>query len=330
MTVELDDVNVEVREQLDDEMQQKRARGDFIEETESEVVESEETEEAETEESEQENELDEDADDESKARDGSDNDDSGDASTGDGDDADSEVAGNGNVPRDRLNKEIQKRRELEARLVELESRISANTPPPENEVKSPIEGVTKDQFSEMQEAMIEGETDQAFDLFRKMLESAVSGAKNEARSEARVELETNRIQQELTTKANELSARFPELDYQSDLADETLIGEVVELRDINMSRGLTAAEALEKAVKYVAFENELKDRKSKPKSIASVPRTKQSVQDKIKLSEKEQGRLKGTSARHRAEVVDISKLSEDAFNNLSDEAKARARGDFLE
>ena len=330
MTIELEDVNVEAKEQLDKEMQQKIARGDFVEEAETEVIDGEESEEAETEEVEQEGDLDEAEAGETEEGAGSDSDDSSDSSTGDSDDTDSETADNGNVPRDRLNKEIQKRRELESRLMELESRILSNEPTPETEKKSPIEGVTKDQFSEMQEAMIEGETDQAFGLFRKMLESAVSGARDEARSEARVELETNRIQQELTTKANELSVRFPELDYQSDLADETLIGEVVELRDINMSRGLTAAEALEKAVKYVAFENELKDRKSKPKSIASVPRTKQTVQDKIKLSEKEQGRLKGTSARHRAEVVDISKLSEDAFNNLSEEAKARARGDFLE
>lgn len=235
---------------------------------------------------------------------------------------------NGNVPRDRLNKEIAKRRELEARLLQLESRLADNSAATEdNAPDSVIEGLTKESFSEMQEAMIEGETDVAFALFEKMLGNAVAGAKENARFEARAEVEMTKAQEQLSQKAAELSTRYPELDYQSDLADESLIGEVVELRDIHMDRGLSSAEALEKAVAYIAFENKLKDRQA-PKSLDAPSRG--GVKSKIDIASKEKGKLKGTSARHRPEVIDISKLNDDAFSKLSAEAIAKARGDFLE
>ncbi len=240
---------------------------------------------------------------------------------------------NGSVPRTRLNKEIQKRRDLEARIRELESGAPKAEPvkrelPPVASLKDKL---SKDGFNKMQEAMIEGDTDSAFEMFAEMLTSVATEVRNDAselaRQEAQDEFNANQTRSALSAVAAELAASYPELDHTGDDADETLIAEVVETRDIYINRGLSPVEALRKAVRMVAQDNELVDRKKGKAPV--VTKNAAAVQKKVALAEKAKGRLGGSSTQVPVRENRVAHLSDSDFARTSEEARRRARGDYL-
>lgn len=232
------------------------------------------------------------------------------------------------VPVSRLNKEIAKRQALEAKIRELETAVKQPAAEPEaTEAKKP--NVTKQDFEAMQEAMLDGETDQAFDLFAEMLAKANQApSREEIANEVRNELHMEAEMKELQTTAVEMGTKYPELDSSNENADAGLIEEVVETRDIYVDRGLNPAEALKRAVKIVANDHGLKDRSVKSLETPPARKKKMDVDAKLKLAEKEKGKLGGDSSK-KVQKLDISNLSDDQFARLSQEAKAKARGDYV-
>ncbi|MDG1858686.1 MAG: hypothetical protein P8I94_06265 [Emcibacteraceae bacterium] len=234
------------------------------------------------------------------------------------------------VPVDRLNKEIAKRKALEAKVAALE-----NAPAPEQneDAPAPTPTITKEDFEKMQEAMLDGETDAAFELFQKMQAPAPaqSLSREEIAQEVRAELNAEKAVEELNSTATSIIESYPELNSQSDDADQGLIDEVLDYRNTYEQKGLTPAAALQKAVKMVAFENELTDKKAKPASITDSTRAKKkaNITEKTKLASKERGKLGGESAHNKNSGIDINKLTDDQFGKLSPEAKARLRGDII-
>ena len=238
------------------------------------------------------------------------------------------------VPVARLNKEIDKRKQLENRVAELEAAARASHSQPEAKADEPAAAeVSLDDFRDMQEAMLDGDTEKAFELFQKMNAPKQTGETFDAdkiREEIRAEIHAEAMQKDLVATANDLGERYPELSSEGDLSDQGLIEEVVDLRDNFTRRGMTPADALKKAVKYVALENDLVDRKAKkpePKKDMAKP---SNIEAKLKLAEKERGKLSGESTpKEKSQKLDIGNMSEKDFSSLSSEAKARARGDFL-
>ena len=234
----------------------------------------------------------------------------------------------GRVPRDRLNKEIEKRKTLERQVKELQ-----NQAPPEQALPEQVPAAkpfTKEQFAAMQNAMLDGETEKGFEIFAEMMANQSSQVRADAiaetdirvRSELNIERENNSLSQE----AQHQGERFPELVAGGDFADDGLIDEVVETRNIYIERGVDAAEALRKAVKIVSSEHGLVDRKAASKAPS---KKRVDVANKIALADKEQGKLGGGSTQKPAPVIDLTKISDSQFSRLSEDAKARARGDYL-
>lgn len=240
------------------------------------------------------------------------------------------------IPRERLNKEIEKRKAVEQRLRELEA--SAKTEQKPDNVDKPAAPEFKidpERFQKMQDAMVDGETADAMGIFQELLTGAVTSATELVRTQTKEELlgeiNTREANKELSKVSSELMESYPELDSSSDTYDDTLVEEVVELRDIYLDRGKSPGEALRRAVKLVADENSLEDRKAvaaKEPEPKPKPKTKRDIAGKVKLAEKERGKLRGDSAVNK-DVLDISKLTDAQFDRLSPEAKAKARGDIL-
>lgn len=245
------------------------------------------------------------------------------------------------VPVNRLNKEVQKRRaaeerlkDFEARVAELEERLaSAQRAPSQGEGRAapaddePAFGL--EDFKAMQDAMLDGDTEVAMSKFAEMMAKQTEKAAKLAREEARAEIDTDRVTSRLQSAAQELAAKYPELDHTSELGDQGLIEEVVELRNVYIERGQNAADALRKAVKLVALENGLEDRTAKPPKPATPPAKKVDTQSKLDIAQRERGRLPGDGEKSREQRLDIRKLSDKQFAELSREALAKARGDFV-
>lgn len=242
------------------------------------------------------------------------------------------------VPLERLNKEIEKRRNLESVVQSLRTEIDAlkgaGSQESQGEQQADPVGFTREEFEGMQEAMLDGETDKAFELFGKMMASQTQAiqakAEQEVSERVRNELNQDRAMSELQQTAQALAEKYPELDSAGDEADEGLIEEVVEMRDLYVDRGLSPAEALKKSVRLVALENDLVDRTAKPKADMAKPTKKTNTKAKLAAAKKERGKLSGTGGGNSRPDIDISRMSDDEFAGLSAEAKARARGDYVE
>ena len=235
------------------------------------------------------------------------------------------------VPLDRLNKEISKRRALETQLAEL--RKAPEVAPPETKAPEPeATGISREEFEGMQEAMLDGETDKAFEIFGKMMNSqnqaVQSLTEKDVADRVRSEINQDRATAELVKTATDLSVQYPELDSAGDDSDDGLIEEVVEMRDLYVERGLSPSDALKKSVRLVALENGLKDRTAKPKADMAKPAKRLNSKAKLDAAKKERGKLGGSGGSSRPKV-DISRLGDEEFGKLSKEALATARGDYI-
>ncbi|MCL1142976.1 hypothetical protein [Shewanella gaetbuli] len=329
---------------VDDEFVQAtpEERGDVIldePEEETEVEETEEESEAKESDDESEEETEENEEEPEESEDESDADEELDEEQDEDEKPKKKAQSSGKVPRSRLNKEIRKRRELEARLRELEQgkeqspQSQKGKSEPEPEPVALKDKISKDGFHKMQEAMIDGNSEEAFELFTEMMTNVAStvseAAAEKARQEALGEIQHKETVNELSKTASELAERYPELDHESDMADEGLIEEVVETRNLYIDRGMSPAEALRKAVRLVAIDNELVDRKAEVKK-PKAPSRIDALDRKTELSKKERGRLGGGSKSPASnDRSRIANLSDPDFARLSDEARRRARGDYL-
>ncbi len=254
-------------------------------------------------------------------------------------DSDEKKKSKNKVPVSRLNKEIQKRTDAEIRIRELEAELAKKgqgeqTDDGDQEPKEKAPAISKEDFARMQDAMLDDKTDEAFDIFNEMLSKRDQALRDEVRSEVTGEVETEfearAAVRELQNEAKVLGEKYPELDGNSDVADLGLIEEVIDLRDIYQQRGLAPAKALQKAVKMIASENELKDRtvKEEPKPKAKLEK-KIDIAAKKEMADKEQGKLGGEGNKAADKEVSIADMSVDEFDKLSEEAKKRMRGDVL-
>lgn len=245
------------------------------------------------------------------------------------------------VPRARLNKEAEKRKQAESRAKELQRKLdelqaqqkSADTDE-STDVAEAMDSLSLEDFEALQSAMLNENTADAFEIFKKMMKNQDTSkekplSRDELKNELRQELKLERENERMAEKAKVLAKSFPELDSNSDLADPDLIEEVIELRDYYIERGRGFADALEEAADIVSRRYELEDRMAKK---APAPATKAKAIDaekKLKAAEAEQGKLQGDSSKTVEKPLDIRTMSMEAYKALSEEARRRMRGDFL-
>lgn len=241
------------------------------------------------------------------------------------------------VPRQRLNKEIQKRQQLEARIRDLETQSAvppaaapAAAPAP---VKEPVKP-NAEAIGSMFAAVLDGDETKAQATLEQILtefgDRVVNQALAQSKDVAEGTYSRNQELNQLREAAAEVTEQYPEFDQNSADVDMGLTEEVLALRDTLIDRGEKPAAALRRAAKLVALENGLQPRgKAADLSKPPVGSKPKDVSKQIARATQTPGRLKGEGAKNKETRIDILKLSDDQFGKLSREALAKARGDFF-
>ena len=237
------------------------------------------------------------------------------------------------VPRQRLNKEIQKRQQLEARIRELENQSAVPPAAAPAPVKEPVKP-NAEAIGSMFAAVLDGDETKAQATLEQILtefgDRVVNQALAQSKDVAEGTYSRNQELNELRSAAAEVTEQYPEFDQNSADVDMGLTEEVLALRDTLIDRGEKPAAALRRAAKLIALENGLTPR-GKAADLAKPPVSSKpkDVAKQIAKATQTPGRLKGEGAKNKESRIDILKLSDEQFGKLSREALAKARGDFF-
>lgn len=126
-------------------------------------------------------------------------------------------------------------------------------------------------------------------------------------------------QSEMQEVVAEAYQAYPFLDVEGAEPNQDAIDEVVALRDLYLSRGKTAAQAIADAVAKVG------PRYSE--APAAKPDGKATIEQNLERERRIPPSMPGVG--ERARKVDYAKLSEDEFDKLPEAEKRKARGDFV-
>ena len=237
------------------------------------------------------------------------------------------------IPKDRLDQELAKRRQLENKLKELEEKTAEK---PQQTVDFDFD----DAETKYMEAVLDGETEKAKQIraeIRTMerqqmqLELQQSMAQTSQQTQAQIRLEA---------AVKEITAAHPYLDLNSPDANQDLINETNELMSGFLNAGYDAVDALNKAVGYTTQSMGINapvgeaavipnavDKKVVADKVAK--KTADSAAKKAQAANQQPPKLGGESQRSRDDnVVDIFKMSDKELNQLSEEQLRKLRGDF--
>jgi hypothetical protein len=235
------------------------------------------------------------------------------------------------VPRDRLNQEINKRKEVERQLETLRTQRPADAPAEMLTTKT----LDKAQLKIALEAVLDGKTDDATEVLASVLTSLQPA--NAPKQEFTHDQLATAVEQALDHKA--LTARASEVvdqfDFLDDSNEETFDAdaaeEVIQMRDLYIRRGMKPVDALDKAVQRVAEEFGYVEKAEAPAPAAPAKQKLKpaDIAKKIDMAKKVPARIPKTDSQSLDANMSAESLSDDEFDKLSGTALARARGDIM-
>ncbi len=231
------------------------------------------------------------------------------------------------VPRDRLNKEIAKRREIEAELAALRQAKTVETSPTQ-----PI-ALDKAQLKTAFENVLDGKTEEAADLLATVLGPAAAQQAQKTLGKEELSELVNQalVQRDIdacivrVVAENEWMNDSDDSTFDAEAADEVLVW-----RDLYIRRGESPVNAIEKAVNRVAVEYGYKTEEAPAKAPAPASKPKPAdIAKKVELAKKMPAAIPKTTEPKESERITVADMSDDDFDKLSGAALARARGDIL-
>lgn len=239
------------------------------------------------------------------------------------------------IPRARLNKEIQKRKDLQARLDALEAAQAAQGTQPPAQAQKQAE-IDRTALEKAINGIIDGDVDNATDALVEVLKVV---GQQQAPTSIEPEQIAAMVEQKfendaLFRRAGELIKEHTFLDdsnedtFDSDAAEEVLL-----LRDRYVhDRGLRPVEALEKAVRMVGrdygYINDAAPAPA-PAPAPAEPKLKPAdVTKKLAMAKKTPAPVPKGAGEQRGRIS-LATASESDFEKASADALRRARGDFL-
>lgn len=240
------------------------------------------------------------------------------------------------IPKSRLDQALRKQRLAEQRAQEIERELAElRAAQAEASRPKPISADDiKAKMVEANEALIAGDTEKASALQAEVMAALAARPEQQVKEPAAPADLAAEVEERLEFKATvkEVYGRFPELDENSELFNEELGTESVELQRSYLNRGYTLAEATRKAAEAVAKLYDLDDRtaeKSAPKAPPAKKIQQAKTQEKIAKAQKAPPVLGGKTKGDGAESVDINSLSEDEFMALPDSVRNKLLGNIL-
>lgn len=242
------------------------------------------------------------------------------------------------IPKARLDQELRKRRAAEQRAQELADELTRiKQEQAEASRPKPLSGEEiKAKMVEANEALIGGDTARAAELQAELF--AALAAPTQAPAPAPVERDlVGEVEARLEFKQTleEINARFPQLDENSESFDEELSQEAVDLQRSYINRGFTLAEATRKAAESVAKLHDLTDNKAPaapaadPKAVAAQARQKQKTRDKVAKAVAAPPALTGRVDDGSDVAFDVFKASEDELMALPKATLDRLLGNTI-
>ena len=224
------------------------------------------------------------------------------------------------IPRSRFNEVNEAKRAAERRAAELEAQLNRSAP-----AASDFDFDAKER--EYMEAVLEGETDKALGIRREIRhaeltqhQTAAAQIASQTQSEARAALEHQQVVEELT-------ASYPVFDTTSPAYDQDIVDEVLGLQAGLVARKFAPADALRKAVSYVAAAHGLQSAGAPTPTPTAPARGAPNVQSKLDLATSQPPMQAGTSGG--ATAPSPADMTDEDWEKLPASTIARLRGDFV-
>ena len=234
------------------------------------------------------------------------------------------------VPKARLDEVLAKQKALQKQLDEINAANEKAEEAPESYDFDAKE-------VEYQNMVLDGETDKAVALRREIRKAEREQLEYEMRQEMSQTVNQDRQMTALQQAANAMEDAYPVFDSNSEVFDQDMTNEVVELRDAFIMKGYEAVDALSKAVKYVVKDHDLDKTVEEAPSLAGkaqktdeVAKKRAEVSKKLRAAEAQPPELPGeSSSNHGEKGIDLSTLTEDEFAALPEATLKRLRGDII-
>ena len=237
------------------------------------------------------------------------------------------------IPKDRLDQELAKRRQLENKIKELEEKTAEK---PQETVDFDFD----DAETKYMEAVLDGETNKAKQIRAEIRAMERQQMQMELQQSMQQTSQQTQSQIRLEAAVKEVTAAHPYLDMNSPDANQDLINETNELMSGFLNAGYDAVDALNKAVGYttqsLGVNAPIEDTAVIPKAVDKkvvadkvAKKTADSAAKKAQAASQQPPKLSGESQRSRDDnVIDIMSMSDKELTKLSDEQLRKLRGDF--
>lgn len=231
------------------------------------------------------------------------------------------------IPKSRFDAAQAKARAREKELLE---QLQAYKAQEKQEAQAQDLGAKQSALDELrdnyEEALIDGDREgarkfraQIVQLEQQLLEHTVSERSNQARHATKEDL---RFEKALV----EIEGTYPKLNPDAEEFDPELTDEVSQVMDGLIRSGVDRVTAMQRAVKYVAGPGKTDDAASSLRDR----RREESVGKNLAAAERQPAALMGADHDTAGKGTDdVKRMSEKAFNALSEEEMARLRGDIL-
>jgi colicin import membrane protein len=255
------------------------------------------------------------------------------------------------VPQARMKEAVEKERAAreaaEARLKAAEDKLRASEKTLDPEA---VEAEIGELEAQVDQAVADGDKAKAADLRKqirgKMQALATAEATQRAAHATAMAVEQVRYDAAVAT----LEAAHPVMNPDSDQYDEAVVAEITELKGAYEATGMGSTDALRKAAKYVfkvapeAAKQEIKDEETpeEKKAREAEEKTAAKATADAAAKAKEEAIRRGAAARQAqpprgegrtsnkdGQVLSVGKMSDKDFEKLTDEERARLRGDSL-
>jgi hypothetical protein len=226
------------------------------------------------------------------------------------------------IPKQRFDEVNERRKAAERRAQELERQLAMRDP---QRVSKFDFDAKEEQYAQL---VLDGDLEKAKVIRREI--RAAEQAAFEALADERAHRAREMTKAEMTFQqtVSRLNSTFPMFDpEQPEIYNKDLVDEALELHAGFMNRGYAPADAIERAVYYVAAARGLQPASSDvAPTPVKAPVKKPDIQKKLDAAAKQPPKQAGRGMREEADV-DFSSLSEEEFDALP-ESKIRAlRGD---
>lgn len=242
------------------------------------------------------------------------------------------------IPKSRLEREAEKRRELEAannrlqaQMRELQQRLESNKQPDAPKIE--LDEATTGRAQELFQAIGDENLDEASKIFQEIIRSTAETAARSAVQDidGKIEQGASRHTTKLTVgqTIEELKATYPVLDDNADEYDSERVEETLVFQDMFINKGFDPATALRKAAEKVMGYSQ----PAQPQQAGSapVPPPKKASPKKVaEAANAQPPRTDGTSTKAaESDTPSIASMSLEDFEKLTASELAKIRGDFL-